>query len=58
MRKILIGLFQVKKDRICPRCGARMMRVHRKNSDRLLSMVVPVIRCSCCGKGYRVLYEK
>jgi uncharacterized Zn finger protein len=57
MRKILIRLLKVKHDRTCPQCGSRMMRVHRRISDRLLNRIVPVIRCSCCGKSYRVLSD-
>jgi uncharacterized Zn finger protein len=58
MRKKEIKLLKIKDDRICPQCGKQMKRIHRKISDRLVSMIVPVIRCYCCGKSYRVRVDR
>ena len=38
-------------DPACPECGARLMRVRRRATDRLLSLVVPVQRYRCSGFG-------
>lgn len=35
----------------CPECGGRLMRVRRRATDRLLSLMVPVHRYRCTGFG-------
>ncbi len=45
--------------RVCPKCGGRLHRVHRRPIDRLVNVIVPVVRYRCrnpeCGwRGLRV----
>lgn len=52
--RVISRVLGVKDNSVCPQCGRRMIRIRRKNKDRLLSLFVPVIRCGCCGKSYLI----
>ena len=55
--RTLKRLFHVNESRNCPDCGRRMIRVHRTRGDRVLSILIPVIRCECCGRSRLVMPE-
>ncbi len=55
VQRTITRLLNLRENRICPECGHRMVRIRRTLGDRALSLVVPVIRCSCCGKSRLVL---
>jgi hypothetical protein len=57
VQKLISKVFSVREGTTCPRCGKRMTRIKRKGRDRLLSVIVPVIRCGCCGKSYLVMRD-
>lgn len=57
MKKTVMRLLKVRNNRTCPVCGQQMTRIRRKALDRLISRIIPVIRCCCCGKSYRVLAD-
>jgi len=44
----------------CPRCGSRLFRMHRRLSDRLLSLVTPMrrFRCTSVQCGYECTVPK
>lgn len=56
--RVISRTLGLKQDLVCPQCGRRMIRVKRRNMDRLLSVVVPVIRCSCCGRSFLVPVDR
>lgn len=58
VQKILSRLFSLGENRNCSECGRYMSRVHRFRSDRLLSLFVPVVRCTCCGRTMLVRVEE
>jgi hypothetical protein len=39
--------------RECPRCGGELRRIHRRRTDRLLSLYVPVQRYQCANHDCR-----
>ncbi len=54
VQRVIWKVFSVREGVTCPVCGRRMARIRRRGRDRLLSVIVPVIRCGCCGKSYLV----
>lgn len=44
----------------CPRCGSKLFRMHRRLSDRLLSLIAPVrrFRCTSLQCGYECTVPK
>lgn len=58
VNKVLTSMFHLTDDRTCPNCNRQMIRIRRKPMDRALSLVVPVIRCRCCGKDFLVRHAK
>lgn len=32
---------------VCPRCGSQIVRIHRRTSDRIMSIFISVRRYSC-----------
>lgn len=54
----VLEIFSISKDRKCPHCGRKMMRVPRKGWQRLMSKAVPLTkltRWECCGDSWIVI---
>lgn len=44
---------EILTSRVCPMCGARLHRVHRRTRDKLLTWIVPLRRYRCANHDCR-----
>ena len=58
IKEQVMHFLSVRDNKVCPNCGRKMVRIHRKQWQRLLGKVVPLTRWTCCGEKWLVVNIK